>query len=50
MALEDARHNVNAIVPGIIDPEAFRIGNLKMNERIEQSNRVQKSRKAGRYS
>lgn len=36
MALEGARHhiNVNAIVPGIIETEAFRVGNPNMNERM----------------
>ncbi len=36
LALEGARHNitVNAIVPGIINTEAFRMGNAKMNERM----------------
>ncbi|QSO46002.1 SDR family NAD(P)-dependent oxidoreductase [Alicyclobacillus mengziensis] len=36
MALEGARHgiNVNAIVPGIIATEAFRMGNPKMNQRM----------------
>jgi 3-oxoacyl-[acyl-carrier protein] reductase len=36
LALEGARHNitVNAIVPGIINTEAFRMGNPKMNERM----------------
>jgi 3-oxoacyl-[acyl-carrier protein] reductase len=36
MALEGARYNitVNAIVPGIINTEAFRMGNPKMNERM----------------
>lgn len=38
MALEGARHGirVNAIVPGIIATEAFRMGNSKMNERMVQ--------------
>ncbi|MCF8566938.1 3-oxoacyl-ACP reductase FabG [Alicyclobacillus tolerans] len=38
MALEGARHgiNVNAIVPGIIATEAFKMGNPKMNERMIQ--------------
>ncbi len=38
MALEGARHgiNVNAIVPGIIATEAFKLGNAKMNERMIQ--------------
>lgn len=38
MALEGARHgiNVNAIVPGIIGTEAFKMGNPKMNERMIQ--------------
>ena len=36
MALEGAKHgiNVNAIVPGIIGTEAFRMGNPKMNDRM----------------
>lgn len=36
LALEGAKHNitVNAIVPGIINTEAFRLGNPKMNERM----------------
>ncbi len=36
LALEGARYNitVNAIVPGIIATEAFKMGNPKMNERI----------------
>lgn len=36
MALEGARHgiNVNAIVPGIIGTEAFKMGNPEMNERM----------------
>src|SRR5699024_10809198 len=36
MTLEGARHNinVNAIVPGIIETEAFRVGNPVMNERM----------------
>ena len=36
MALEGARYgiNVNAIVPGIIATEAFKMGNSKMNERM----------------
>ncbi|MBT2218113.1 3-oxoacyl-ACP reductase FabG [Virgibacillus dakarensis] len=36
MALEGARHgiNVNAIVPGIIGTEAFKMGNPKMNDRM----------------
>jgi 3-oxoacyl-[acyl-carrier protein] reductase len=36
MALEGARHGitVNAIVPGIIATEAFKMGNPKMNERM----------------
>lgn len=36
MALEGARHgiNVNAIVPGVIESEAFRMGNPNMNERM----------------
>jgi 3-oxoacyl-[acyl-carrier protein] reductase len=36
MALEGARYgiHVNAIVPGIISTEAFRMGNPKMNERM----------------
>lgn len=36
LALEGARHgiNVNAIVPGIIATEAFKMGNPKMNERM----------------
>ncbi|MCL6632923.1 MAG: 3-oxoacyl-ACP reductase FabG [Alicyclobacillus herbarius] len=38
MALEGARHgiNVNAIIPGIIATEAFKMGNPKMNERMTQ--------------
>ncbi len=38
LALEGARHgiNVNAIVPGIIATEAFKMGNPKMNERMIQ--------------
>lgn len=38
MALEGARHgiNVNAIVPGIIETEAFKMGNPAMNERMIQ--------------
>jgi len=36
LALEGARYNitVNAVVPGIIATEAFKMGNPKMNERI----------------
>lgn len=36
MALEGAKHgiNVNAIVPGIIETEAFKMGNPEMNERM----------------
>ena len=36
MALEGARFGitVNAIVPGIIDTEAFKMGNTQMNERM----------------
>ncbi len=36
LALEGARYNitVNAVVPGIINTEAFRTGNPKMNERM----------------
>jgi len=36
LALEGARHGItcNAIVPGIIDTEAFRFGNAAMNERM----------------
>lgn len=36
MALEGAMHgiNVNAIVPGVIESEAFRMGNPNMNERM----------------
>lgn len=36
MALEGARHgiNVNAIVPGIVGTEAFKMANPKMNERL----------------
>ena len=36
MALEGARHgiNVNAVVPGIIETEAFMMGNPEMNERM----------------
>ncbi|TFJ94254.1 SDR family NAD(P)-dependent oxidoreductase [Lentibacillus salicampi] len=36
MALEGARHgiNVNAIVPGIVETEAFKMGNAKMNDRM----------------
>lgn len=36
MALEGARYNinVNAIVPGIIESEAFKMGNPNMNERM----------------
>lgn len=36
LALEGARYNinVNAVVPGIINTEAFRMGNPKMNERM----------------
>ncbi|QDI92048.1 SDR family oxidoreductase [Salicibibacter halophilus] len=36
MALEGAKHgiNVNAIVPGIIGTEAFKMGNKKMNDRM----------------
>lgn len=36
LALEGARHgiNVNAIVPGVIGTEAFKMGNPKMNERM----------------
>ncbi len=36
LALEGARHgiNANAIVPGIIGTEAFKMGNPKMNERM----------------
>src|SRR5699024_1197418 len=36
MALEGARYNinVNAIVSGIIETEAFRVGNPEMNERM----------------
>jgi 3-oxoacyl-[acyl-carrier protein] reductase len=38
MALEGARYGitVNAIIPGIINTEAFRMGNPKMNERMIQ--------------
>lgn len=38
LALEGAKHgiNVNAIVPGIIGTEAFKMGNPKMNERMIQ--------------
>ncbi|MBF8376766.1 SDR family oxidoreductase [Alicyclobacillus mali] len=38
MALEGARYGitVNAIVPGIINTEAFRMGNKQMNERMIQ--------------
>ncbi len=38
LALEGARHGitVNAIVPGIIATEAFKMGNPKMNERMIQ--------------
>lgn len=38
MALEGARHGitVNAIIPGIIATEAFKMGNPKMNERMIQ--------------
>jgi len=38
LALEGARYGitVNAIVPGIINTEAFRMGNPKMNERMIQ--------------
>lgn len=36
MALEGAKHgiNVNAIIPGIIETEAFKMGNPEMNERM----------------
>lgn len=38
MALEGARHgiNVNAIIPGIIGTEAFKMGNPEMNERMTE--------------
>jgi 3-oxoacyl-[acyl-carrier protein] reductase len=47
LALEGARHGItcNAIVPGIIDTEAFRFGNPEMNERMVRRTAM---RRAGR--
>lgn len=44
MALEGARYgiNVNAIIPGIIATEAFKMGNAKMNERMVQRTALKK--------